>query len=142
MDDNVAMTCTSIACSWKPVKEQQLQVCRLHRRSLRLPSLSTRSSMSNPTFTQTLSIIYIEEDPPMKPPVKRTPKAEMDASNSLSADFLEDWVHPTFDKVLMPTVLDHYGGQEDPWTVDLETALHGWRVKDMVHVDSPSMCCG
>ena len=65
----------------------------------------------------------------MKPPVKRTPKAEMDASNSLSADFLEDWIRPTFDTVLMPTVLDHYGAQEDPWTVDLETALHGRRAR-------------
>ena len=97
--------------------------------------------MSNPTFTQTLGVIYIEEDPPTKPPVKCTLKAEMDASNSLSADFLEDWVCPTFDKVLMPTVLNHYGSQEDLWTVDLETALHGRRAEDMVRIDSPSTCC-
>ena len=44
--------------------------------------------------------MYVEQDPPAKPPIKRTPKAEMDPSSSLPADFLEDWVRPTFDKVL------------------------------------------
>ena len=41
----------------------------------------------------------------------------------------------------MPTVLNHYGAQEDPWTVDLETAAHGRRAKkDAVRISSLLTC--
>nr|VWP01047.1 Glycerol-1-phosphatase [Ganoderma boninense] len=74
---------------------------------------------------QSLSVSYIEPEPPAKPRIKRTPKSEMDASNSLLADHLDDWVCPTFKTILMPTVLDHYGAQEDPWTLEVEKRAKG-----------------
>ena len=140
-DNDVALTRASVVRSRKPEKGHTSQVrcpCRHFPRPLSL----NRFPRLPPSFDmETLNVVYVEEDPPTKPPIKRTPKAEMDSSNSLSADFLEDWVRPTFDKVLMPTVLDHYGGQEDPWTVDLETARHGCGTKkDAVRTGSSSIC--
>lgn len=42
----------------------------------------------------------------------------MDLDKSLSAKLLDDWVRPTFDTILMPTLLDHYGSEEDFWTLE------------------------
>ena len=74
--------------------------------------------------------MHIEQEPPTKLPVKRTSKSEMDPSNSLSADHLDDWIQPTFKTVLMPTVLDHYGAQEDPWTLEVEAATRAPRLQN------------
>ena len=46
----------------------------------------------------------------------------MDPSNSLSAKQLDDWIRDTFNTIFMPTLLDYYGAQDDPWTLDLQKA--------------------
>ena len=56
----------------------------------------------------------------------RSPLSNTPPRISLSADFLGGRARPTFGKILTPTVLDRYVVQEDPWTADLESALHGW----------------
>ncbi|KAI1786867.1 hypothetical protein LXA43DRAFT_1098816 [Ganoderma leucocontextum] len=91
--------------------------------------VSATRSHEKARSSQTLGVVYIEPEPPAKPKVKRTPKAEMDPSNSLSAEHLDEWVRPTFEKILMPTVLDHYGGEQDPWTLDASTGLQGRKGK-------------
>ena len=71
---------------------------------------------------QNLKVTYVQPEPLPKLKTKRTRKIDMNPEKSLSAELLEDWIRPTFDTVLMPTLLDHYGAEEDFWTLDEKTA--------------------
>ena len=65
--------------------------------------------------------MYVEPEPApasKRSRAKRTPKAEVDPSQSLSVDNLPDWIRDDFDDFIIPTLLDHYGSQDDPWTLE------------------------
>ena len=69
-----------------------------------------------------VNVVYVEREP--TPPPKssrskrRTPKEEVNPSHSLSIDHLPEWIRGAFEDAVLPTLLDHFGAQEDPWTVD------------------------
>ena len=49
----------------------------------------------------------------------------MDPANSLSGNHLPRWIKDDFDSVIMPTVLEHYGAQQDPWKLDPQKPTKG-----------------
>lgn len=46
----------------------------------------------------------------------------MDPPHSLSVSQLDDWIRESFNTIFLPTLLDHHGAQDDPWTLDLQKA--------------------
>ncbi|KAI1783346.1 hypothetical protein LXA43DRAFT_1102646 [Ganoderma leucocontextum] len=70
---------------------------------------------------QSLKVTYVQPQPLAKAKAKRTPKANMDPTQSLSAELLPEWIRDTFKTILMPTLLDHYGAARDPWTLEAKT---------------------
>ena len=74
-----------------------------------------------------MDVVYVEPEPAPPPPstlkrsrAKRTPKAEVDPSQSLSVAHLPEWIRDDLEDFILPTLLDHYGSQEDPWTLDVK----------------------
>ena len=59
----------------------------------------------------------------------------MDPSNSLSVMQLDDWIRETFNTIFIPTLLDHYGAQEDPWTLDLQKAVKASNAAQSINAD-------
>ena len=71
---------------------------------------------------QTLQVVYSQPEPPQKPKAKRTAQADMDPATSLSGNNLPRWIKDEFDSIIVPTVLEHYGAQQDPWKIDPQKA--------------------
>lgn len=74
---------------------------------------------------QMTEITEIEEDANVKikkAKIPRTPKANMAVDKSLSAEVaLPEWLNTVLNSRIMPTLIDHYGSEKDPWTVDSES---------------------
>ena len=67
---------------------------------------------------QHIQVVYKEPEARQKPKVKRTKQVDMDPSNSKSADTLPSWICEVFNDTLIPSLVDYYGAQEDPWMLD------------------------
>lgn len=76
-------------------------------------------------------IVEIEEDAEVKikkAKIPRTLKVDMDAKMSLSAErALPQWLYALLDSSIMPTLVEYYGSQQDPWTVDSDDEDSGLR---------------
>ncbi|PIL36990.1 hypothetical protein GSI_00682 [Ganoderma sinense ZZ0214-1] len=75
--------------------------------------------------TQALQVVHTEPEPPQKPKAKRTTQADMDPKRSLSAKNVPPWISDDFENIIVPSLLDHYGAQSDPWTVDVKKPTKG-----------------
>ncbi|KAH9951836.1 hypothetical protein B0H21DRAFT_717801, partial [Amylocystis lapponica] len=49
---------------------------------------------------------------------QRKPKAPVAPTKSLAFENLPSWIKPHFDSKLMPTILEIYGAEDDPWDLD------------------------
>ena len=84
-------------------------------------------------------MVYVQREPQAKPKVKRTTQSMMNPNNSLSAKQSDEWIRDSFNTIFMPTLLDHYGAQDDPWTLDLQKAAKTSKAAENanVHVRHP-----
>ncbi|KAI1785119.1 hypothetical protein LXA43DRAFT_1100679 [Ganoderma leucocontextum] len=89
--------------------------------------ISRETAVTRPRGRQNLAlqVVYSEPEPPKKPKAKRTAQADMDPKLSRAGKNVPAWISDDFDNVILPTVLDHYGGQEDPWTLDTKKPTKG-----------------
>ena len=67
---------------------------------------------------QHIQVVYKEPEALRKPKAKRTKQADMDPSQSKSAETLPSWIREEFNATIIPSLVDYYGGQEDPWMLD------------------------
>lgn len=76
-----------------------------------------------------------------KKKISRTHKADMDADQSLSAEVaLPGWLFAIFEASIMPTLIDHYGGQRDPWKMDPPKGQTGTGIVDLVQELVDNLC--
>ena len=68
-----------------------------------------------------LQVVYTEPEPLKKPKVKRTAQADIDPKRSLSGKHVPPWISDDFDKLMVPTLLEHYSAKDDPWSLDAKT---------------------
>lgn len=88
-----------------------------------------------------VSAVEGDAETKIKKKILRTLKADMDASQSLSAEVaLPDWLNTIFHASIMPTLIDHYGGQHDPWKVDPPKGQTGTSIIDLVQELVDNLC--
>lgn len=61
----------------------------------------------------------------------------MDPEDSLSGKNLPLWIKDDFTSRIMPTVLEHFGGQEDPWKLDFDKPVKAKPVKASTSTNHP-----
>ncbi|OJT03663.1 hypothetical protein TRAPUB_5691 [Trametes pubescens] len=99
------------------------------RRSARYPEMVEVSAVEDDAETK------------VKKKISRTLKADMDVTQSLSAEVaLPNWLNAVFEASIMPTLIDHYGGQRDPWKMDIPQGKMGTSLIDLVQELVDNLC--